>query len=85
MLAKLKKWINDIFTEPDGKTMCPVRLLAIGGFLYALITHGWTIYAQHAAFDLQNFGTSFGIMLATLGASLGLKTDAKVDTPVVQS
>lgn len=84
MLKLLKKWVNDVFTEPDGKTMCPVRVLAIGGFIYFLCTHGYSVYAQHAAFDLSGFGSSFGVMIATVGAALGFKTDAPTTPNVVQ-
>lgn len=84
MLKLLKKWINDVFTEPDGKTMCPVRVLAVGGFVYFLSTHAFSVYAQHSAFDLSSFGSSFAMMIATVGAALGLKSDAPVAPNVVQ-
>lgn len=75
-MNKLKKWINDTLTEPDGTTICPVRVLAILGFVYALCMNGWTVIVLKAAFDITAFGASYGVMLAALGVALGMKTDA---------
>lgn len=85
MMSQIKKWIHDITTEPDNDIVCPVRLMAIGGCLYFFGAHAYTVIVQHAAFDLSSFGTSFGVMLATAGAALGLKTDTKPTTPNVVS
>lgn len=76
-MNKLKQWVHDVFTEPNNNTICPVRLLAFGGFLYALFVHGWSIFVMGAAFDLMAFGGAYGVMLATLGVALGVKTDSK--------
>lgn len=76
-MSKFSKWFKDTMTEPDGETICPVRILALVGFLYALFVHGWSIFVLHAVFDLTSFGIAYGTMIATLGAALGLKTDSK--------
>ena len=72
----IKRWVSDVFTEPDNNVICPVRIMAIGGFLYSIGVHAYSIVYQHAVFDLQQFSTAFGIMLATLGAALKMKTDS---------
>lgn len=82
-MNKLKKWIHDALTEPGNDVVCPVRLMAVGGFIYAGCTHAWTIYMQHAAFDLQSFGMGYGAMIAMIGVSLGLKSDTKPDVSSV--
>ena len=74
-MNKLKKWLKDTLTEPDNETICPIRIFAIVGFLYALICHAWSVFALDAAFDLQSFGLGFGTMLVTCGAALGIKSD----------
>lgn len=85
-MNKLKQWVHDLVTEPGNSVVCPVRIMAIGGFLYFFCTHGFTVFVQHASFDLAQFGQSFGIMISTVGVALGLKSDTKPDTPnVVQS
>lgn len=75
-MNKLKKWLKDIATEPDGETICPVRVLALLTFIYAFSVHAYSIFVLKAVFDLMAFGTAWGIMLTTLGISLGIKTDA---------
>lgn len=79
MWDKIKKFFHDLITEPDNAIVCPVRVMAILGFLYSLGTHAWTVFAQHVAFDLQSFSTAYGIMMATLGAALKIKSDSKPD------
>ena len=80
-LDTLKRWVSDIFCEPDNFVVCPVRVMAVAGFAYSLGMHAWTIVVQHAQFDLQQFSTGYGIMMATLGAALKLKSDSSPDIP----
>jgi hypothetical protein len=74
MLEKLKKWLSDVFTEPDNKTICPVRIIAIIGALQYLGL-GVAHYVQHHIFDAQNFAVGFGTLLGGIGVALGLKKD----------
>lgn len=74
-MNKLKQWVFDIFSEPDGETICPIRVLAILGFVYALCMSGWSVVVLKTVFDITAFGTSYGVMLAALGLALGFKTD----------
>lgn len=76
-MKNLKKWIHDIVSEPDNDTICPIRILAFLGFVYALVVHGYSIFILKAAFDLVAFGTTYGVMLTALGAALMVKTDSK--------
>lgn len=73
----LKKWISDAFTEPGNDIVCPVRVLAILGFLWALGMNGWSVLVLKVPFDVMAFGTSYGLMLAALGIALGAKSDSK--------
>jgi hypothetical protein len=71
----IKKWINDIVTEPDCRTVCPVRIAAITGILQyqgLALAH----YIQHHVFDAQPYAIGFGALLGGAGVALGLKKDS---------
>ncbi len=72
----LKKWVHDICTEPDNNTICPVRILGIGGFIWALVASGWSVIALGTPIDMMAFGGCYSAMLAALGLALGMKTDS---------
>ena len=70
----MRKFFLQIFTEPDNKTFCPVRILAIGGIVQylALTTHH---FLRNNVFDYQGFGLGFAAIIGGVGAALGLKKD----------
>lgn len=71
----IKKFLSDIFTEPDNKTACPARLISIlGAFQYLGITLAH--YIQHHIFDPQSFAVGFGALLGGIGVALGLKKNS---------
>lgn len=72
----MKKIIRDLFTEPDGVTICPARMIGIFGSLGGIGLAFYDVMWQHAHFDLQAYGLGLGATLAALGAALGLKKDA---------
>lgn len=76
MIAAIKKMIRDVFTEPDGTTICPVRVVGILGTLQGLGLAGFDVLVQHAHFDLMAFGGGLGATIAALGVALGMKKDA---------
>lgn len=70
----MKKFLRNIFTEPDNQTFCPVRLLAlVGSFQY----FGLNIarYVQHGVFVPQDFAVGFAALLGGVGVALGIKKD----------
>jgi len=73
----IKKLFKDACTEPDNNTICPVRILGITGFTWALCMSGWSVLALKTPFLMVEFGSSYGLMLAALGVAMGLKTDSK--------
>jgi len=75
MWEKMKKTINNITTEPDNKTICPVRLTALGGTTYAFGCHFYSTFIQHVPFDMLAFSGGLGAILATLGGALAIKKD----------
>lgn len=71
----VRKIISDIFTEPDNRTVCPARLIAIlGAFQYLGVSLAH--YIQHSIFEPQSFAVGFGALLAGAGVALGLKHDS---------
>jgi hypothetical protein len=71
----IKKFFLQVFTEPDNKTFCPVRILAIAGIVEFLALSVHTFY-RTSAFDMQAFGLGFAALIGGVGAALGLKKDS---------
>jgi hypothetical protein len=76
MKTFLKKLCKDFFSEPDGVTYCPIRILAFLGFMSGMAMSAYSVFMLKAVFDMVAYGTSYGLMLGALGIALGLKTDA---------
>lgn len=72
----MRKFLKQLFTEPDNQTFCPVRVLALVGALQYL---GLSVanYVQHSSFDPQEWAIGFGALLGGVGVALGLKKDTK--------
>lgn len=67
-----------IITEPNNKTVCPVRVVSLlGVFQYLGLTLAH--YIQHSVFDPQAFAIGFGALIGGVGVALGLKKDTKPD------
>lgn len=75
MLHKMKTWINNIFTEDDNSTICPVRATALGGTTYAFICHAYQTFVQHMPFDMLTFSGGLSAILGVLG--MYIKTNKK--------
>lgn len=82
-----KKFINDILTENDGKSYCPIRVFSAGistpAVLFFITDCGMQLYQGHL--DLQTMATAFSTMcagFAGLGAGVAVKafTDTKPDS-----
>lgn len=74
-LDTVKKWLSNSVTEPDNKTVCPVRLMAIGGVVQYMGLAAFH-YVQHGIFDAQNYAIGFSALLGGIGVALGLKKDS---------
>lgn len=72
------KFFLHILTEPDNKTFCPIRLIALAGCLQFL---GLNLanYIQHGVFDPQAFALGLGSLVTGAGIALGLKKDTPRD------
>ena len=75
MFDTVKRQIFNMVTEPDNKTICPVRIAAL-----VAITEWLTFvamnYIQHGVFDAATFGAGFGALIVGTGAALGMKKDS---------
>lgn len=72
----MKKFLLQVFTEPNNHTFCPVRCIGVLAVIQGLGLSAYTVVVQHAAFDLLAYGGGIGALLGTLGAALGMKKDA---------
>lgn len=75
-MNKLFAMILGAITEPNNHTVCPVR---IGGIIALTQGLGLTFYSvvvQNNSFDLQAYGLGTGVLLAAVGAALGMKKDS---------
>ena len=71
------KFLQHILTEPDNKTFCPIRILAVMGVL-VFLTITCFHYKQHAVWDPQQFSIGFGALITGVGAALGFKKDSPI-------
>lgn len=78
MLEKLKTWFSHVISEPDNKTHCIFRWMILIGFVYAIGTHAYTIFWQHAAFDLKEFFTAWAYGLGGSGLADMLKKTSPI-------
>lgn len=75
MIETIKKWISDLVTEPDNKTVCPIRIAAIFSLLHfhGLVTAD---YIQHHNFNAQSYAIGVGTLIGAVGVALGVKKDS---------
>ena len=71
----LKKFLNQIFTEPDNTTFCIVKIGAGLTVFFALFTAGYHNIYLGEQFNMQDFGTGMGLVFGGAGVALGLKKD----------
>lgn len=75
MIEAIKKWVKDAFTEPNNKTVCPIRVAAVVSLLqyHSLATAN---YIQHHVFDAQSYAVGCATLIGAAGVALGLKKDS---------
>jgi hypothetical protein len=73
----MRKQFRDIFTEPDGETICVVRVMGVWVALQGNALAIWDVVVQHAHFDFQTYGLGMGATLTALGVALGMKKDTQ--------
>lgn len=73
----IKKLFRDTFTEPDGVTFCPARLMAVGTVAAGIGLAVVDVVVHQRPFDLQAFGVGSGALFGGTAAMLGFKKDAQ--------
>lgn len=88
MLDTIKKTLRDIFTEPDGQTICPVRVGAamVGSLYHMAATVG--LFTHALQLDMAALGQYMQHMMElvaggglTVGVKSVLRADAKDTQP----
>lgn len=72
---RFKRGVWEVVTEPDNKTVCPVRLMAIAGFVQFSVMAGYNMHHTHV-FDVQAHALAYAALIGGIGAALGLKKDS---------
>jgi hypothetical protein len=67
-------YLRELVTEPDNKTFCPLRIVALAGTVQFFVLTAAN-YVQHAQFDPQSWALGFGGLVAGVGAGLKMKKD----------
>ncbi len=77
MFDALKKFLKDIFSENDGEAGDMIMVAAFAGFATFLGLEIHSVVFKGAAFDMIQYGTAYGVMLAGLGVAFKMKLDAQ--------
>ena len=75
MMDKIKKFLNDLFTETDNHTFDLAKVLALLAVVNGL---GLTIYEvawKGTTFNFQDYGIGVGLLFGGLAAVLTLKKE----------
>lgn len=73
-MSLLSKILNDVFTEKNQNTYCPVRILGVIGF-FAYIFIAYSELIKHCQdFSLSDFSTGIGIILGVFAGGITIKT-----------
>jgi len=72
------KFIKHCLTGKDNETFDLARVLWAMGALAFIAFVGWNVY-RTGAFDAQNFGTGFGLIMGSGGGSVWAKAKTEPD------
>lgn len=64
-MNKIKQWLQDIFSEPDGQAICIAKVMAVIAFISFLAYSGYGLTCDH--FAIQEFGS--GLLQVLLGSA----------------
>ena len=75
IMDKVKKIINDWFTEVDNKTFDITKVLAVASILTGIGLAIFSVVYKDQAFNYQDYGLGTAALFAGVGVALGLKKD----------
>jgi hypothetical protein len=73
----MMKFIKDMLTGIDNDTWDIARVTFLVGFFVFVGLEIYQVVFNGQTFEMINFGTAFGAMIATLGVTLKLKQDTE--------
>lgn len=72
----LVKFFKDILTADAKSSVYDlVRVSFAIAFVVGLVLQAYVVFAKDAPFDIQAFGTGFGLMIAGAGGAMALRKD----------
>lgn len=75
-MDKVKKVLNDWFTEVDNKTFDITKVLAVVSIVTAIGLAIYSVVSQGQPFNYQDYGLGTAALFAGVGVALGLKKDS---------
>jgi hypothetical protein len=78
MMEQIKTQLWNLVTEPDNKTLCPIKVAAMIAMGEWLVMQPMSFIHTHTL-DPVAFGTGFGALVAGVGVALGMKKDSPVN------
>lgn len=77
-MCKLKKIINDWFTETDNKTFDVAKVLAVLAILTGIILAVFSVVYKGQEFSYQDYGLGTAALFAGVGIYMGMKKETDV-------
>lgn len=77
-MDKIKKVLNDWFTEVDNKTFDITKVLAVASITTGIGLAIFSVVYQGKDFNYQDYGLGTAALFAGVGVALGLKKDTDV-------
>lgn len=78
VMEKVKKVLNDWFTEVDNKTFDITKVLAVASVVTGIGLAIYSVVVRGEPFDYNNYGLGTAALFAGVGVALGLKKDSNV-------
>jgi len=75
----MKRFISNMFTEPDNETFDIARVLAAMAVLTGLFLSIVGVIYKNVPINMQDYGIGIGALFAGLGIALGVKKDSDVN------
>ena len=76
IMDKVKKVLNDWFTEVDNKTFDITKVLAVASIATGIGLAIFSVAYKGQVFNYQDYGLGTAALFAGVGVALGLKKDA---------
>ena len=75
MTDKIKKFLNDLFTETDNHTFDLAKVLALLAVINGLVLTVYEVVWKNTSFNFQDYGVGVGLLFGGLAAVLTFKKE----------